>query len=436
MDVNELIKTLESQGKNTLANVIAKSGNLTIDQYSKYLWDYDTQIPLEPALIQAFQMEFKRLGIDEIKGSEIIDSFEKYRTLQTAPHTGLLDSTSVPAMALHTVALESIPFDSYYVVGTFSGIPFGNDSYPGALSFNINNDFENIIDKESVYYNSFKKRQIDRIRDVENERYNRMALYENTMRDDLVYRSVIPPLFKSVYPYLNNKVKDYLKYQDGDTDFTKVMLNSVQSFSQKLFNNEKIIFVDINEVITNYLTIVLKDTDHFIYKMFFNEDTHKKVMEIWSHNAHFFYDIVKTDSGKKQVHAYIESLLLKNIHNQQEINPEKLIQKLKNDRFCPGVFLGFTVLSFLNGFQCFGSFKQVSYLTDYKKTWLESNLLPTDITNVRTDSLTTGALPNENDQYKTAIDIILGASWQSPDGNTKFNDMLFPIQDRLIKFKV
>ena len=65
MDVNELIKTLESQGKNTLANVIAKSGNLTIDQYSKYLWDYDTQIPLEPALIQAFQMEFKRLGIDE-----------------------------------------------------------------------------------------------------------------------------------------------------------------------------------------------------------------------------------------------------------------------------------------------------------------------------------------------------------------------------------
>src|SRR3989344_5647223 len=113
MDVNQLIEILKSQGKDTLANVIRDHGDLSISLYSKYLWEYDTQIPLEPSLIQAFQIEFKRLNIDEIKWKEIINSLEKYRTLQTAPHTGLLDSTSVPAMALHTVALESIPSDAY-----------------------------------------------------------------------------------------------------------------------------------------------------------------------------------------------------------------------------------------------------------------------------------------------------------------------------------
>lgn len=169
--------------------------------------------------------------------------------------------------------------------------------------------------------------------------------------------------------------------------------------------------------------------------MFFDLDTHKQVMDIWSKDAHFFYDLVDSQNGKKQVHAYIDEFILKNKINEEHITPYSLINKLRNDRLCPGVFLGFTILSFLNGFQCFGSFKQVTYLADYKNTWLESGLLPVDIKNIRTDSLTTGALPNTEMQYVTAIDMILNTKWNPNDNVNCFNDIILPMQDRLIGFK-
>ncbi len=435
MEIKELIDTLLSQGKDTLANVIKNSGDLTIAQYSKYLWSYSTDIPFEPELIEAFKKEFKRVGVNENIWNEVIDSIKKHRTIQTGPHTGLLDSTSVPSLTLNSIALKSIPIDTYYIVGTFSGIPFGNDSYPAVLYWNINRDFKDVINEESIYYNIFKKRQQDRLRDVKDEKYNRLSLYENTQRDELVYRSQIPESFKKIYPYLTSPAKDYLKYKDGDTDFTKLMVNSTNEFSKKLFNNQKIIYIDINEVVSNYLCLVLKNKDHFIYKMFFDEKFHKQIMDVWKNDAHFFYDVVDSQNGKKQVKAYIDELILKNTVDEEYITPEKLIEKLNNTQFCPGVFMGFTILSFLNGFQCFGSFKQTTYLTDYKNTWLKSNLLPIDITNVRTNSLTTGALPNIENRYKTAIDIALGSNWQGPDDNMKFNDIILPMQDRLIGFK-
>ncbi len=431
----ELINTLKSQGKETLANVIEQNGALSILEYSKKLWNYSTNIQLEEELKEAFRIEFRRIGIDESLWNEIINSLDKYRTIQTAPHTGLIDSTSVPALTLHSVALAGIPPDAWYVVGTFSGIPFGNDSYPGALSWNKDTDFKYVINENSEYYSLFKKRQADRMRDVKEEKFNRLALYSNTDRDDLVYRSKIPETFTNIYPYLTNPVKDYTKYNSGETDFTKVMVNTTTKFSQEFFNNNKIIYLDINEVISNYLTLVLKNKDHFIYKMFFDESTHKKVMDIWSKDAHFFYDLIDSQNGKKQVHAYIDNMLLKNTKDEEDITPLVLIDKLKNTRFCPGVFIGFTVLSFLNGFQCFGSFKQISYLTDYKKTWLESSLLPVDIKNVKTDSLTTGSLPNEESRYVTAIDIVLGKNWKF-DPNLTLNEILLPMQDRLLGFKL
>ena len=435
MNINELLIKLRSQGKDTLSNVIENKGNLSISEYSKYLWSYNTNIPLESELIEAFKIEFKRVGVNESIWNEIIESITKYRTLQTAPHTGLLDAASVPYLTLNSITLRSIPSDAYYVIGTFSGIPFGNDSYPAVLSWNINRDFKDVIDEKSDYYSIFKKRQKDRIRDIKNEKYNRLSLYENTQRDDLVYRSTIPESFKKIYPYLSDPVKNYLKYKDGDTDLTKLMLNSNNEFAKKFFNNEKIIYVDINEIISNYLCLVLKNENHFMYKMFFDKNFHKQIMDIWKNDAHFFYDVVDSQNKKKQVKAYIDDLVLKNAVTEEHITPEILVEKLKNTQFCPGVFTGFTILSFLNGFQCFGSFKQTTYLTDYKNTWQKSNLLPFNISNVRTDSLTTGELPNEEERYKTAIDITLGSSWQAPDNNMKFSDIILPMQERLIHFK-
>ncbi len=435
MKLQDLTASLNSQGKHILANVIDKFADYSIENYSKYLWDYNTDISLEPELVQAFKMEFTRLGIDEGEQDKIIESLVKYRTLQTAPHTGLMDSTSVPAFTMHYIGTKSLPDDAYYVVGTFSGIPFGNDSYPGAISFSKETDFEDVIKPDSPALNEFKKKQSDRERDVVNEKWNRISLYDKSLRDELVYRSTVPQIFKDNYNNFSEIVADYLVYKDGDTDFTKVMLNSVQKFSRNLFRNDRLVYIDINEVITNYLTLVLNNKDHFIYKMFFDAGVHKQIIDTWSRDAHFFYDMVDSKNGKKQVHAYIDDLVLKNGLNETELTPEILIKKLKDDRLCPGVFIGFTILAFLNGFQCFGSFKQVGYLSEYKDIWMKSNLLGIDISSVRTDSLTTGTLPHESEKYYTAIDILLGKTWQPNNYVTKFSDIITGMEERLLAFK-
>ncbi len=436
MKIDDLAKLLRVQDKDALANVIETDGFLSVESYSKKLWQYSTEINFEPELIEAFKIEFKRVGIEESIWDEVIASMQKYRTIQTAPHTGLMDSTSVPALTLHHIALEAKPEDGYYIVGTFSGIPFGNDSYPGTLSFSKQHDFTEILKENSPFISIFKKRQEDRERDNLNEKWNRINLYDNGSRDALVYRSQIPDAFVNTYKELKPVIKDYLAYTEGQTDFTKVMVNTTQNFARKFFNNEKIIYIDINEVISNYLVLILKNSNHFAYKMFFDEIMHKHIMDIWSSSAHFFYDMVDGKNGPKQVNTYIDSFVLKNGIKEENITPEILIDKLKNTRLCPGVFVGFTVLAFLNGFQCFGSFKQVCYLTDYKKTWIESNLLPTNIQTVKTYSLTTGALPLEADRYKTAIDIILGESIDFKKGVKSLDDIILPLEERLLGFKV
>lgn len=433
--MEEVIEKLESQGKNTLAKIIRDYGETDIDKYSENIWKYTNKFIIEEELINAFKIEFKRVGINESKWNNIISSIRKYKTIQTATHIGLLDSTSVPAFAIHSIALRKIPEDAYYIVGAFSGIPFSNDSYPGAISWKLENDFNQIIDTQSEYYNIFKKRQKDRLRDVKDEIFNRISLYENDSKNDLVYRSETPNTFKKVYPYLNDSIKKYLKYSEAEKDFTKIMLNSCQDFSQKLFDNKKIIYIDINEVVTNYLLLVLKNKHHFIYKMFFNKDINKKIIDKWSKDTSFFYDVVNFKNSKKQVSAYIDGFMLKNQVTEERITPEDLIKKLKKERLCPGTFVVFTALAFLNGLQCLGSFKQVGYLTKYKEKWLEIDLLPQNVLEVKTDALTTGIIPSKKMQYLTAIDIILGDSFDYKKDIKILNDLIIPIKEKLINFK-
>ncbi len=426
----KLLETLHNQNKHILANVIEKNADVSIGSYSEKLWDYKATRPIEQALIDAFKKEFTRLDIKKETQEEIIDSISRTRSIQTAPHIGLHESSRM--LMIHYLTTLGINKDEWYVVGTFSGIPFSNDSYPASISFSKNHTFSDIFENEDLYYTDAIKKQKDRERDLPNESYMRLSVAEPKDKNSIVYRSDTPKTYVDIYPHLHKKLRDLLVEPKLETSFTKTMLESNRNLISNIIPHKKIIFIDINEVISNYLQIVLQDKEHFIYKIFFDEKMHRDMIDTFSVREHFFY--YTEIETKKQHHAYIDNFLLKSKNLETEIENESLIKLLAETQLCPGIFIGFTALSFLNDFQCFGSFKQIEYLTRYKRIWQESKLLPVDISHVPTDSLTTGELSDENLRFITPIDIVLGSEWHV-DNNHTFGDIIEPMIPLLQAFK-
>lgn len=427
-DIMTMIENLRGDNKIVLADIIEKNKDLSIKDYSKKLWEYDTDISFEPALKEAFIKEFERLGIEKSEQEKILESLEKYRTVQTAPHTGFHDSSRF--LTSHAIALSSIPKDAYYICATFSGIPYGNDSYPCAFTFTKKYNFEDIIENNNLLKEAEKK-QSDRERDLGDDGYNRLSLYPARDRDMLVYKSITNEVYQKYLPTFKSPIKDILI---DEKSMTKNMIYTNQKILSKIFPDKKIICVDKNEIVSNYLQIVLRDKEHFIYKIFFNKEIHEKIIKIFSTDEHFFYHSREDGTSERGEHAYIENLVLKSKSLNEEITSEILIEKLKDTKLCPGIFVGFTIFAFLNGFQCFGSFKQVGYLSKYKDMWAKNNLLPFDIKNVATDSLTTGGIPDERFRKLTPIDILLGSEWKI-DEEEKFGEYLFSIKEVLLAFK-
>lgn len=427
----ELIQIFREQGKNVLADILEKDGERTIKDYSHDLWSYQSTLPMEQALKNAFVKEFSRLDIPESSHADIVHSLEKYRSIQTGPHTGFHDSNRL--MTAHAVALEALPEDAYYVVCTFSGIPFGNDSYPGALSWSKVHAFEDVlVDNELI--RKAQAKQKDRERDLGVEPYYRLSLYPAKDRDVLVYRSIVTEQYRTYHEKFNPSLQTLFPQAEAGDSFTKVMLQSYQALLQNGFPNKKIIAVDVNEVISNYMQEILSDKNHYMYKMFFDAESHELILKHFSTSEHFFYDTHMFGSKEKSVHTYIEQFLLKSSVRNEEITSEKLQQLLKDTKLCPGIFLGFTVLAFINGFQCFGSFKQVHYLTDYKEKWLNLGWFTHPIADIPTGSLTTGGHPDEAMRSITPIDIALCTKWNL-DQKLTIENILLPIENVLRAFK-
>jgi hypothetical protein len=431
MSPAELIQIFREQDKNVLADILHTQGKDTIQHYSQKLWMYTSKLPFEQVLKNAFIKEFTRLDIPANSHQAIIDSLEKYRSIQTGPHIGFHDSNRL--LTAHTVALASLPEDAYYVVATFSGIPFGNDSYPGALSWSKQHSFEKVLLDEKLIREAYIKHS-DRERDLGIESQYRLTLYPARDRDMLVYRSTVTEQYTTYQKALTPQLKTFFPSTESGASFTKTMLQSYQALLQNTFPGKKIIALDVNEVISNYMQEVLNDTNHFIYKMFFHKETHELMLKHFSTSEHFFYDVHRVGTKEKSVHTYIEQFLLKSSVRSEDITSEKLQHLLQDTKLCPGIFLGFTILAFMNGFQCFGSFKQIHYLSDYKHKWLELNVLKHDITHIKTDSLTTGGVSDEAMRTLTAIDIALGTKWVCNIQQT-LEEILLPIESVLRAFK-
>ncbi|MEK7588275.1 MAG: hypothetical protein AAB438_00470 [Patescibacteria group bacterium] len=396
IQIEDLISKIEKQNKPYLARQIKQNWNKTALSYSQELNNSWIPImPMEEELEQAFNLELERLTINEEKRSTILNSLKTKRVVQTGPHLGATENPRM--LCINWLGSLGLGSEDFYVVAMFSGIPFSNSFHPGRINQNTGS----------------------------------INLFSSSMQDALVYRSKIEKKLVETIDTLPKELKNLTPKADIGDSYTKWALQTCQNIERSILKKENLIFLDLNEVVTNYLILVLKNTEHPLYKIFFDRNTQKEFINIFPKETLFYTPIM---SGKYEI---IESFILEDgklKSKNKEIsleNPDLLIEALKEERLCPALVTGFLGLAFINQFKCLGSFRQVEYLPMYQKKLANLACLKKfEIEKIPTENLTTGNFPANIDTYP--IDILLGAKF-TPNENTLFGELLLPMKNMLLK---
>ena len=391
----DIIKTLKKAEKWRLAGCIEKNWNKTALAYSKELNFWRPKKPIEKELLNAFEKELERLGTGKIVKAEILHSIKKRRVLQTGPHLGATESPRM--LCINWLGSLGVPEKDFYVVGMFSGIPFSNRSRPGRI----------------------------------NKKGDGVNLFPSSLQDGLVYRSTIQNKLIESMDKLSPNVARYFPRAMAGHSYTKWALTACQHIERKILKKNNLIYLDINEVVTLYLTQVLQNRFHIFHKIFFNPKIREEFMKIFP-NEIMFYAPVMDGKYEKMENMIFAKNRLKSKNKEIALSNSKiLMRELEEGRLCPALIITFLVLTFLNEFKCFGSFAQVEYLPVYQERFAKLKFMKEfNIEKISTSNLTTGVFPEKSNLYP--IDIISGEKFK-PNFNILFGELLLHMKNVLLE---
>lgn len=394
-EIGPLSAGLKRSGQASLAEEIRKNWRQTALEYSKKLNTWAPVLPLEQELYFAFAKELERLDIDSPVKEKVLDSIEKNRILQTALH---LCASSTPRMfCINWLGSLGVKEKDFYIVAMFSGIPFSNRSRPGRINKN----------KDSV------------------------NLFPSNMQDALVYRSDIPEKLVTEVANLPEKLKKLLPKAKAGASYTKWALTTSKNIDQNILGNKNSIYLDINEVVAEYLLQVLPKPHHVLHKIFFNEKIRKEFVKTFPKEILFYGELHDGKYATMENFTLAGDFLVSKNRKISLENPKALLEEIRMNKLCPGLLTGFLSLAFLNHFKCFGSFAQVEYLPAYQKKLAKLKWLKDfKVSVVPTANLTTGVFPEHKELYP--VDIILGEKFE---GNSKrvLGEFILPMQEVLFE---
>jgi hypothetical protein len=391
--IQDIVKTLKKDGKKYLAHEIAQNWDKSALEYSKKLNFWRPKRPIEKELLNAFDKELERLDIKGIFKHEILNSIKKRRVLQTGPHLAVTENQRF--FCVNWLGSLGVSEKDFYIVMMFSGIPFSNRSRPGRI----------------------------------NRKSGSINLFPSNMQDALVYRSIIPDKLIKQVDEMPANIARFLPSAIMGESYTKWALQACQHIERKILKKNNLIYLDINEVVTEYLIQVLNNKNHVFYKIFFDPKTRKEFTRIFR-NEILFYTPVQNGKYEQMENMFIKKNTLKSKTKEINLeNPEDLIKELKDGRLCPALITSFLALAFLNQFKCFGSFAQVEYLPVYQKKLAKLKFMKEfKIDKISTSNLTTGMF--QENPYPA--DIILSKKFK-PNPKMLFGELLWPMKNVLLE---
>ena len=422
-----MIESLQKKGRPRLAHILEKQGNTPLAEYSATLYAHQPLAALEAELSQAFCHEWQRMGYAPPEVASMQAELEKTRVLQTATH--LTASEGPTFFAVHWLATLGLPPQRHYFVGAFSGIPFSNAAWSGCLNYSPRHALERLVAVDSPLYPKLLQAEQDRGRDTTERR---IALIASPQRDALVFRAAVPQSMPPILESLQPLLQPLFPQIEAGQPYGLWALQCAQRISARWFDH-KMVYFDLNEVMVAYLQQILTKNHHPLYRFFFEKPFQTKVLEAFGKNLPLFTTSHQEKGKEKWAVCTLRNCHLESPHMQLELTPPALQEALAHGKLCPGTFLTFTILSFINGFKCLGSFEQVEYLATFQEKWLSiGGLEEALLRQVPTDGLTTGRWVDEEGVPIFPLDGVLGTPWRFPEGLC-LQDLLEPLLPQLLR---
>ncbi|MBC8259119.1 MAG: hypothetical protein H8E38_08885 [SAR324 cluster bacterium] len=426
-DKKIICSALQKADRPELAKILAEIWEMPLTEYAKLLWSNSTvQAPFETELQAAFETEFCRIGYTAEEAKDFSMLLKRNRVLQTATH--LTASEGPTFLALHHLSLLALPAAGTYFVGAYSGVSFANSAWSGCLNFSSRFELEEVIGSKSPTFAELKRADLDRLRDSEQRR---ISLIPGSMRDSRVFQSKVPEKLVNLLDYAAEPLRRNSPKLKAGAEFTAWAAEFCANQLRQIVPGKSLLYFDLNEVIRTYLLLVLKNSEHPLFHLLFTKTIRNSVLAEFSQQTPFFSVEVKHKNRIRQEALIFKGDLLQSQNFQIEATPENIIRELESGTLCPGLFLTFTTLCFINSLTCFGSFEQVEYLAEFKRKWLKLDLLEQEIVSaVNTAALTSG---RSLDQAGTAVhplDMLLGLDWSFQE-NQSVGELMMPLLPRL-----
>jgi len=296
------------------------------------------------------------------------------------------------------------------------------------LNYSKRFDLEALISPQAAEFAELKRSDADRSRDSAERR---ISLIPGKMRDARVFQSRIPQKLVNLLPFFADPIRKISPATVCGDDFTVWASQFCTNQLRQIIPQKSLLYFDLNEVIRNYLLKVLQNSTHPLHRLLFERKIRESVFAEFPAETPLFTVEVLHKNKIRQEALIIQDEMLKSQNYQLELSQQKIIHELETGRLCPGLFLVFTSLSFINGLTCFGSFEQVEYLAEFKRRWLKLDLLEQEVVRtVNISALTSGRCVDEAQAVVHPLDLLLGLEWSFPE-NITVGELMKPLLGRL-----
>ncbi|MBN9343914.1 MAG: hypothetical protein BGO76_00240 [Caedibacter sp. 38-128] len=397
-DARDLLKSAPSS---EFTRILLQNFDVPLEEYIPRLFSYIPTRPMENELRQAFMQEFSNLHLTQTTSTVAADMLEQTRTLQTAAHTTFTNGPGF--LGANWLTTLGIPNDKPCIIATFSGIPFDNDAKPGCLNYGKTYQINDFLDKSYPDISELINAEAERARCTADRR---VSLIPGRWQRVSVFGSHVHEKTSRMINYLTPQINQFLPAKILQQDFSALALSFSANLETKIFNR-KMIFVDLCSIVSNYLQLIFEKDEHPITKFCFEGTNFERFESLHGKIPLFSQSGIEEKSFSQ---FFREGDILAKRNGTISWNKSTIKNHLKNRELCPGLFLTFLSLTFINQFQCLGGFNQVKYLSKFRNVLSTIDLFKIyDIETIPTDSLIAGRMIDEEGREVYPLDIILGS---------------------------
>ena len=352
-----------------LARVFRQHWDTPLEEYAKRLFR-KKGFPIEPELISSFEEEWREVGLAENRIAAASRQLSESSVIQTSHH---IAPTCGPTFStVDLISLSGLSVSDCYLIGASSGVAFSNPAWSGSLCYG-ELSISHLLEKSSRVYH--RTQRAERERRNHGRQELRLSLIPSGQRDRLVYGTKLTTFQSDLYASFSPKLKSILHEFGKEESYSRWAAKTCARIQNHAFDTDRIVIFDINQAIKRYLLKILANgKEHPVKRILFDKNVSDKIRRAFPFSTPFLGHYRGKKSDKVDRLFWEENRLVGKKETYPIDSAKKLHRLIEQEQLCPGLFIVFFVLRFLNGIRCLGSFNQIEYLEEFRRTWQSLDL--------------------------------------------------------------